>query len=181
MPEKITEEYKGDFSRIKTNLNSLIDAMNKTADIAQDISAGNFESDANERSENDRLMKAFNAMIKGLKSVLKEINGLAQSVRDGNLAARGNANAFSGGWQELITGLNSLIDAFVSPITMTTESVNRIAKGDIPDKITDEYKGDFKEIKNSINLMIANLRGAVNVAEKIADGNLDVNVTVLSK
>ena len=44
---------------------------------------------------------------------------------------------------------------------MTAEYIERIGKGDIPAKITDNYNGDFNEIKNSINNCIDGLGGLV--------------------
>ena len=44
---------------------------------------------------------------------------------------------------------------------MAAEYVERISKGEIPAKITDNYNGDFNEIKNSINDCIEGLGGLV--------------------
>ena len=181
IPEKITEEYQGDFNEIRNNLNMLIDAMNETARIAECIAKGNLAIDVAERSENDRLMKALNSMIRGLKAVAKEMNELIRSVRNGNLDTRGNADAFEGGWRELVIGVNSLIDAFAGPITVAAKSIDRISKGDFPEQITEEYKGDFNEIKNNINMLISNLEGTVRLAEKVARGDLSVEVNILSE
>ncbi len=181
IPEKIIKEYKGDYNRIKSNLNILIDAMNATAMIAEEIANGNLVIDAKVRSENDRLMKAMNAMINSLKDVMKEMNGLIAAVREGRLDIRGNAEMFQGGWQELVNGVNSLVNAFTKPIDMTAIYVDRISKGDYPDKITTRYKGDFNEIKNNLNKLIENGLGAVLVAEKIAEGDLSVQVDILSE
>ncbi|MFQ5699492.1 MAG: protoglobin domain-containing protein, partial [Myxococcota bacterium] len=58
------------------------------------------------------------------------INQLIEEVRNGKLDARGDADAFDGGWRELVGGVNDLIDAFVAPINVTAEYVDRISKGD---------------------------------------------------
>ncbi len=181
IPEKIVKEYKGDFNRIKNNLNLLIDAMKATAIIAEEIADGNLSVDAKVRSENDRLMQAMNAMIKRLKDVSLEMNGLIAAVQEGRLDMRGNAEALQGGWQELVCGVNSLIDAFVKPINMTATYIDRISKGDYPEEITDTYQGDFSAIKNNLNKLIENGLGAVLVAEKIAEGDLTVKVEILSE
>ncbi|MBW2078274.1 MAG: chemotaxis protein, partial [Deltaproteobacteria bacterium] len=47
--------------------------------------------------------------------------------------------------------------------------VDRISKGDIPEKITDEYKGDFNEIKNNLNQAIDAINGLVAEAAMLAD------------
>ena len=49
-------------------------------------------------------------------------------------------------------------------------------KGDIPPKITDNYNGDFNEIKNNLNVLIEAMNEITGVAEEIADGNLMVDV-----
>jgi methyl-accepting chemotaxis protein len=67
--------------------------------------------------------------------------------------------------------VNKLIDAFVAPINVTAEYVDRISKGDIPPKITDTYNGDFNEIKSNLNACIDGLGGLVEanaVLQKMA-------------
>jgi methyl-accepting chemotaxis protein len=89
-----------------------------------------------------------------IQHVLEEINRISQAVQEGNLLVRGNFESLSGGWRELVIGLNMLVDAFVTPITVTATYLDRIAKGDIPGTVTDEYKGDFNEIKKNMNRLI---------------------------
>ena len=36
-------------------------------------------------------------------------------------------------------GINQLTEAFVKPINVTSDYIDRIAQGDIPEKITEEY------------------------------------------
>ncbi len=138
MPDKITEEYKGDFNEIKKNLNLLID---------------------------------------NISNVLQETNGLILAVQAGQLDARGSAEIFAGDWRQLVVGINSVIDAFVKPLIITAMSLNRIAKGDIPDKISEEYKGDFNDIKHNLNILIDAMNDVTRLAEEIAAGNLMVEVS----
>ena len=79
----------------------------------------------------------------------------------GNLTARGKTDAVAGDWQKLVGGINNLIEAFVRPISLTAVYVDRIGKGDIPEKITEEYQGDFNTIKTNLNACIDGLGGLV--------------------
>ncbi|MDR3560082.1 MAG: methyl-accepting chemotaxis protein, partial [Negativicutes bacterium] len=78
---------------------------------------------------------------------------------------------------QLVDGVNQLINAFVGPINVTAEYVDRISKGDIPPKITDNYNGDFNEIKVNLNNCIDNINALVADANMLAraavDGKLD--------
>ena len=50
--------------------------------------------------------------------------------------------------------MNDTLDAVIGPLNVSAEYVDRISKGDIPPKITDNYNGDFNEIKNNLNACI---------------------------
>ncbi|MCP4403025.1 MAG: methyl-accepting chemotaxis protein, partial [bacterium] len=55
-------------------------------------------------------------------------------------------------------------------------SLDRIAKGDIPDTITEEYKGDFNQVKNNLNTLIDAMNEITQLAKGMADGNLTAEV-----
>ena len=69
-----------------------------------------------------------------------------------------------------------LIDAFVVPINVTAGFIDRIAKGKIPDKLIEVYRGDFNEIRQNLNLLIDAMHEITLLAEEIASGNLTVEV-----
>ena len=175
-PPKITTEYKGDFNEIKKNLNMLIDVMDETTNIAEEIANGNLQIEVRERSQQDRLMKALNRMIRRLNIIMQETNGLIEAVQEGKLDSRGRTESFEGGWKDLVVGINNLIEAFVSPINLTAQYIERIASGDIPEKITEIYKGDFNEIKSNLNMLIDATADVAQLAEAIADGNLKIDI-----
>ena len=56
-----------------------------------------------------------------------------------------------GDFRKIVQGVNDTLDAVIGPLNVAAEYVDRISKGDIPAKITDNYNGDFNEIKNNLN------------------------------
>ncbi len=177
VPDRITDEYHGDFNRLKENLNRLIDAMNEITHTAREIAAGNLSAEVKPRSEEDQLMVALQQMVRRLNEViLTEIDGLIRSVQEGRLEARGNAAGYSGGWRNLVEGINRLIEAFADPIRVTAACIDAVAKGEIPERITREYQGDFNSIKGNLNALIDATRQVTEVALEMAAGNLTVQV-----
>lgn len=177
IPEKIARNYRGDFNEIKNNLNMLIDSMETISRIAFNIADGRLDIvDVRERSEQDHLMKALNMMTKQLNALLSETDSMIHAVREGDLGIRGNENAFEGGWRQLVQGLNLLIDAFSGPVNMTAECIAQISQGNIPPKITREYKGDFRHIRDNLNTLISVTDDVTEIAGEIAGGNLGVKV-----
>ncbi len=181
VPERITAEYQGDFNRIKDHLNLLIEATDETTQIAEEIAGGNLEIEAQERCKQDRLMQALNRMIRRLNEIVQETDGLIQAAQEGNLALRGTIDEFEGGWRDLVRGMNNLIDVFVAPITVTAATLDRISKGDIPEPITQEYQGDFQTIQVSLNSLINTMHDMTQVAEAVADGNMDIQISPRSE
>jgi methyl-accepting chemotaxis protein len=176
IPEPISDEYQGEFNTIKTNLNMLITAMQDASQIAEDIARGNLSVTVKERSDQDRLMQALNQMIHQLNAMLEETTTLTQAIQAGQLDTRGTPETYDGSWRDLVLGINNVIDAFVNPITMAAGAINRIAKGDIPEKIGEEYQGDFNEIQQNLNSLIEAMQEITRLAEAMAGGNFTVEV-----
>ncbi len=121
-PEKITEEYHGDFNIIKNNLNNLVDEMHILVD---------------------------------------EVGVVIGLARGGDLAKRANPDRTKGVYRKILRGVNDALDALVSPLKVAEDYVDRIGKGDIPGKITEEYNGDFNIIKNNLNNCIEEITGVL--------------------
>jgi methyl-accepting chemotaxis protein len=95
------------------------------------------------------------------KQALKEIDRVIQEIAAGQLQARIDPAQFYGNLQQISIGLNKMLDAVVQPFKVTADYVDRIAKGTIPEKITEDYSGDFNTIKNNLNTCIDALNGLV--------------------
>ncbi len=151
----------------------------KIVNFAGNMATGNLNEkiDIEQNDEIGNLAKAFSLMQLTIQTIVSDINTLIQATKEGKLDTRGNSGKYEGGWKELINNINELINAFVGPINVTAEYVDRISKGNIPPKITDVYKGDFNEIKNNLNSCIdvmSNLLSETNMLIKATvDGKLD--------
>ncbi len=102
---------------------------------------------------------------------------LARAAMDGRLDTRADVENFEGNYQRIMQNVNDTLDAVIGPLNVAAEYVDRISKGDIPEKINDEYKGDFNEIKNNLNQCIDAINGLVSesdmLVEAAVEGRLD--------
>ncbi len=101
---------------------------------------------------------------------------MARAASDGMLDKRADLTKFEGNYRRIVEGVNDTLDAVTRPLNVAAECVDRIAKGDIPEKITEAYKGDFNTIKNNLNMLIAAMNDITHVAERMALGDLSVEV-----
>jgi len=101
-------------------------------------------------------------------SLLAESRRLAEATGEGKLDARGDLSKVDSEFQDVIEGVNDSLDAVTGPLNVATEYVGRIAKGDIPPKITDAYSGAFNEIKDNLNACIDGIGILVNEVEVVS-------------
>ena len=169
LPQQITDEYRGDFNELKNNVNGLIGNLRELTDTAHAIANGDMSAHITKRSEHDELVIAFQHEMATISSLIQEINRLSEAAVEGRLDARGNAAEFQGDFARIIRGINNTLDAVIGPLNVAAEYVERISKGDIPEPITDEYHGDFNEIKNNLNQCIAAINGLIVEAGRLTE------------
>jgi methyl-accepting chemotaxis protein len=111
-----------------------------------------------------------------LNAMLADAALLTKAAVEGKLATRADATKHQGDFRKVVEGVNATLDAVIGPLNVSAEYVDRISKGDIPPRITDNYNGDFNEIKNNLNNCIDNIHALVTetggLIKASADGQL---------
>ncbi len=163
-----TESINFEFRPIVSGINDIVDAfvapINVMAEYVDRISKGNIPPKITENYKGDfiEVKNNLNNCIDTMTGLISETESLTNAIKNGVLDKRSNENKFMGSWASLVNGINDIVDAFVAPINVMAEYVDRISKGDIPPKITDNYKGDFNEVKTNLNGAIAAMEGLAN-------------------
>ncbi|MGA2963800.1 MAG: methyl-accepting chemotaxis protein [Candidatus Korobacteraceae bacterium] len=112
-------------------------------------------------------------------SVAGEVKRLHAAVQQGRLSERAQVGLFSVEDRAVLEEMNSMLDALVSPLTVASTYIERISKGDIPEKITDNYSGDFNTIKNSLNRCIDALSGLMREMARMSDAHIAGDIDVV--
>ncbi len=167
-------KHQGDFRKIVHGVNQTLDAvigpLNVAATYVDRISKGdippkitdNYNGDFNEIKNNlNRAIDAVNALI-------ADANFLSQAAVEGKLASRADDNKHQGDFRKIVHGVNQTLDAVIGPLKVAATYVDRISKGDIPPKITENYNGDFNEIKNNLNGAIDAVNALITDADILA-------------
>ncbi|HIJ89505.1 MAG: methyl-accepting chemotaxis protein [Desulfobulbaceae bacterium] len=180
-------KHQGEFKTIIEGVNNTLDAvigpLNVAAEYVDRISKGDIPPKITDAYCGD-----FNEIKNNLNGCIEAVNGLvidtkmlSQTAVAGELATRADAGKHLGDFRKVVEGINNTLDAVIGPLNVAAEYVDRIAKGDIPPKITDNYNGDFNEIKNNLNSMVDNLTNfAVHcqeAAEQVAAGSDQISAS----
>jgi methyl-accepting chemotaxis protein len=136
--------------------NSIVKPLGQCIAAAQRIEAGDTDVvlNAEGRDEIAALQRSMAAMVETIKALIGEAGLLTAAAVEGRLSTRGDAAKFKGGYHDIVQGVNRTLDAVIGPLNVAAEYVARISKGEIPQKITDSYNGDFNAIKNNLNVCI---------------------------
>jgi methyl-accepting chemotaxis protein len=112
--------------------------------------------------------KAVEQFINAVKALAIDANMLSKAAVDGKLDTRADASKHQGEFRKIVQGVNDTLDAVIGPLNVAAEYVDRISKGDIPQKISDTYHGDFNEIKNNLNQCIEAVNALVTDANMLS-------------
>jgi methyl-accepting chemotaxis protein len=175
------DEFSGVYKQMVTGVNDAvklhIDNILKILGILSSYAEGDFSSVLEKLPGKQIIANEKMDLIRNnLVNVIDELNGLIHAVKDGNLKNRGNAEPFTGDWKKLVSGINELVEAFVVPFIATSDYVDRISKGDMPPRITEEYKGDFNNIKNNLNQCIDAISTLVEETGVVINGTREGNL-----
>ena len=147
--------------------------------IANKVAEGDLNSEIKIRAgDTSSLLFSMDRMSKAVKAMVQEVKSLAQAGVEGKLDKRANASLYQGDYREVVQGVNATLDAVIGPLNVAAEYIDRISKGDIPHTITDNYNGDFNEIKMNLNQCMSAIRLLVDdttlLAKAAEDGKLSV-------
>src|ERR1035441_9210825 len=152
--------YIGENGKLINEINQLLDALvkplNVSAEYVDRISKGDIPPKITDTYNGDfnEIKNNLNTCIDALSRVVADGVALTQAALEGKLATRADATKHQGDFRKVIEGFNLTLDNVIKPLNVSAEYVDRISKGDIPPKITDNYNGDFNEIKNNLNACI---------------------------
>ncbi len=181
-------KYQGDYRKIVQGVNNTLDAvigpLNVSAEYVDRISKGDIPAKITDTYNGDfnEIKNNLNQCIDAVNALVADVNVMSKAAMEGNLATRVDASEHQGDFRRIVQGMNYTLDAIINPLNISAEYVDRISKGDIPAKITDQYNGDFNEIKNNLNTLIevVHMRNTdlAMLTQAAMDGKLDTRADV---
>ncbi|MBN2722520.1 MAG: methyl-accepting chemotaxis protein [Deltaproteobacteria bacterium] len=160
--------FQGDWASMLDGVNRLSESYKKPIEVTSsylaDISSGIIPKQITDtyHGEFNSIKNNINQTVNVMNDLLKTTNNLASAAQNGNLKTRADASRFDGGWGELISGINGMIDSIMEPINEADGVLEKLANYDLTSRVVGEYRGDHARIKNNINLMANALHDALS-------------------
>jgi len=161
-------------------LDAVIGPLNVAAKYVEEISNGNIPAKITDTYNGDfnRVKNNLNQCIDAVNTLVVDANLLAQAAVEGRLSTRADASKHQGDFRKIVEGVNNTLDSVIGPLNVAANYVERISHGDIPERITDQYNGDFNTIKDNLNTCIDAVNKLVSDAKMLSEAAADGRVTV---
>lgn len=157
----VTTGLKDEIGALYESFGAMAGNIRQQAEAAAMIANGKLPQDIRPRSEKDILGISMCSVVDTLNRLAEESVSLTGAATAGDLGKRGETQNFEGIYRQIITGFNDTLDAVVNPLRIAAAHLSSISKGEIPDLITEDYKGDFNDIKESLNTCINAIRNLI--------------------
>jgi methyl-accepting chemotaxis protein len=156
--------------------------LQEMASAADRVARGDLTTEISPKTDKDILGNAMVTMRDSIRALVADANMLAEAAVEGRLDTRADASKHQGDYARIIQGINKALDWTTGPMNVAQDYLSRISRGDIPKEVELQYedwewKGDFREVKdslnacvNAINLLVAD---ANMLAEAAAEGQLE--------
>jgi HAMP domain-containing protein len=108
-------------------------------------------------------------MVDQLSSFASEVTRVVREVgTEGKLGGQANVKDVAGTWKDLTESVNSMAGNLTGQVRNIADVTTAVANGDLSKKITVDVKGEFFELKNTINTMVDQLRLFASEVTRVA-------------
>ena len=116
-----------------------------------------------------RTAQTINTMVDQLSSFASEVTRVAREVgTEGKLGGQAQVKGVAGTWKDLTDSVNSMAGNLTAQVRNVAEVTTAVANGDLSKKIAVDVKGEFLELKNTINTMVDQLRSFASEVTRVA-------------
>ncbi len=158
------------------SVNSLIDALVRPTSEMQRVIGAVAGGDLSKkisidvRGEMLDLKNTINAMVDQLNGFISEVTRVAREVgTEGKLGQAAAVTIEVGGvWKDLTDNVNLMAGNLTGQVRNIAEVTTAVANGDLSKKISIDVKGEFLELKNTVNAMVDQLNAFAGEVTRVA-------------
>ena len=140
---------------------NLTGQVRNIAQVATAVANGDLTKkiDVNARGEILELKTTINTMVDQLSAFASEVTRVAREVgSEGRLGGQAEVEGVSGTWKRLTESVNELASNLTTQVRAIAAVASAVAEGDLTQSVEVAARGEVAELKDNVNLMVANLR-----------------------
>ncbi|MFP3968882.1 HAMP domain-containing protein [Actinomadura fulvescens] len=111
----------------------------------------------------------FNGMVDQLSLFTSEVTRVAREVgTEGRLGGQAQVPGVSGTWKDLTVSVNAMAGNLTTQVRDIAQVATAVARGDLSQKIDVDARGEFLELKNTVNTMVDQLSSFADEVTRVA-------------
>ncbi|PYL70327.1 MAG: hybrid sensor histidine kinase/response regulator, partial [Verrucomicrobia bacterium] len=116
-----------------------------------------------------RTAKTVNRMVDRLGAFASEVTRVAREVgTEGKLGGQAKVKGVAGTWKDLTENVNLMAGNLTAQVRNIATVTTAVANGDLTKKITVDVRGEFLELKDTVNTMVDQLRSFASEVTRVA-------------
>jgi HAMP domain-containing protein len=116
-----------------------------------------------------KLKETINTMVEQLRAFAGEVTRVAREVgTEGKLGGQAEVKGVAGAWKDLTDNVNSMASNLTNQVRNIAEVTTAVANGDLSKKITVKAKGEILRLKDTINIMVDQLKAFASEVTRVA-------------
>ncbi len=170
---KGTDQVWGDaIESVNSMIEDLVRPSNEMQRVIGAVADGDLSKkvSADVQGEMLELKNTINDMVDQLNGFISEVTRVAREV--GTEGKLGQAAAYTievgGVWKELTDNVNLMAGNLTGQVRDIAEVTTAVANGDLSKKITADVRGEFLELKNTVNAMVDQLNRFAGEVTRVA-------------
>ncbi len=170
---KGTDQVWGDcIESVNSMIEDLVRPSNEMQRVIGAVADGDLSKkvSADVQGEMLELKNTINGMVDQLNGFISEVTRVAREV--GTEGKLGQAAAYTievgGVWKELTDNVNLMAGNLTGQVRDIAEVTTAVANGDLSKKITADVRGEFLELKNTVNAMVDQLNRFAGEVTRVA-------------
>ena len=157
-------------------IGDLVQPMNEMARVIGAVARGDLTQVVSDEVEGRPLKGEFlrtcrevNGMVAQLGRFAAEVTRVAREVgTEGKLGGQADVEKVAGTWKDLTDDVNSMASNLTSQVRNIAEVTIAVANGDLSRKVTVDVRGEFLELKETVNTMVDQLRAFASEVTRVA-------------
>ncbi len=166
----IIQKSKDEIGELMGAFQLMVQNIKVQAGNAEKIAQGDLSLNIVPKSDQDILSLSMKKVVEELAKLVEEVNGLTKAAGDGELKVRANEEHFSGGYRDIVSGMNKTLDVVVENIDEAGRVLHLMSLNDLTQGMNDS-KGDLKVLSDSINEVRNRLLAIQELFEEFAKGD----------
>ncbi|MGH8762176.1 MAG: methyl-accepting chemotaxis protein [Nitrosospira sp.] len=185
------DKFSGSYADVAKATNDLVAAhiavKMQVVDVVARYGRGDLSVDMERLpGEKARITEAMDELKRSLQAISSEIKIQVEGAVAGDFSRRSDTTKYQYEFKQMVEGLNQLMQVNETSLSEVVRVLGALAKGDLTEKITNDYKGMFGKLKDDANITVAQLNQIIaqineatesiaTASKEIAQGNTDLS------